>query len=198
MLLSKLESFDDAKAYKAKLRPVEQPVYNPARLRETPIPNLSFASDESSQLDNPERENQESDTQSDSDETFFDDGDDISQNSGDLNNEHLTQNESGSLENSSANISTQFGSILVDSEADDSESSRTNQSCADMKDPLEIISLNETESAAFDAIMHADGQNDTDAESQDQSNVSAENSGIENHSNSLNDQREMDDGNGTF
>lgn len=45
--MSLLESFESAKEYRDKLRAIEQPVYNVARLFESPAPKVFFISDES-------------------------------------------------------------------------------------------------------------------------------------------------------
>lgn len=104
-------------------------IYYSTRLRETPVPHLSFASGENPEIPHQERANQSGSD----DETFFDEDEGTSNNSGDgeLNSGQLMQ--MSTTENSTANSSTQFAPFFVEVEADNSESSEENQSNVDIK-----------------------------------------------------------------
>lgn len=138
----KIESFDEAEAYRANLRSVEPAVYNDARLRESPIPHLSFAS-----------------------ESNDDDIDDIDDND-DLGLVSLSADSSEGLADydvsSTANNSMEFVSFSMQSTSFEEQIVNEPASGAEteQKNPLDDVELDATQSAAINDIFGVATQSD--------------------------------------
>lgn len=117
------ESFERAEVYRSKLRPILPPVYNDSRLRESPVPRLSFASESN---------------------------DDNVVSLADLfsnDNDNSTRSVDGSF-----GIDT-FEFVSTQNSLDVQKEDPTNGSETDEKNPLENIELDAEQCAAFHDIF---------------------------------------------
>lgn len=149
-----LESFDQAKEYKSKRRPIDQPVYNDARLRERPIPHL-LCDDESNSTVN------EDGNQSQDDDNFS-----LSNFSGvgDSNETETQYNMTANGSNSNDNF--QFASNTMQNNS--IENLNGNCQSMDEKIPLADVEINAADNSALSEIfgdVSADSCNDNIDES---------------------------------
>lgn len=137
-----LESFDKAKEYISKRRPIEQPVYNDARLRERPIPRLSL-DDESNSTVN--EDSNQSGLDAD-DENFS-----LSNLSDECDgNETETQHDM-TADESTSNGNIQFASLIMQNNS--IENSNENLQSQDEKNPLADVEINAADNSALNDIF---------------------------------------------
>lgn len=148
----KIESFDNAEAYRDNLRPIEPPVYNDARLRELPIPRLSFASE------------------SNDDDHDDDDFGLVSLFSDD--SESLAEFDDSSTSNNDMefiSFSTQNTSLEEQNESEVMPDCETDQ-----KNPLDDVEIDETQRAALEAIFGGSTQSNIGTTGEMENDTAAE------------------------
>lgn len=164
--MSFIESFESAKEYRDKQRPIEQPLYNALRLREPHVPDLSFRTEESEQSECQNTDDTEHDEVTNASHSDFDDSNissgngpqstDSHENSFDSETNDLSHDLQSNGNDSSlhSNDIDTFSMVLVEEDLDQSIHENGQTHDQDKKDPLASVHLNESEEAAFDDIFN--------------------------------------------